>query len=134
MQAAAARGGSRLRRAAACFPLQLPKTKSKSAITIPARTQVTRSAVRLLVGPKQAQHIPLPGLLSAAGHPSAKAAAKAKAGAPGAAARGVLDAGPVHIRFAQARDARRGARLAFGVARAAGLGGQACPSQPPWAC
>lgn len=54
--------------------------------------------MRLLAGTKQLQHIPLPGLLTAAGHPSAKAAA---AVGKGAAARGMLDAGPVHIKFAQ---------------------------------
>jgi hypothetical protein len=58
---------------------------------------VTRNAVRLLAGLQQLQHIPLPGLLAAAGHPSA--AKDRRAGG----ARGVLDAGPVHIKFAQAR-------------------------------
>ncbi|KAI8464986.1 MAG: CPSF A subunit region-domain-containing protein [Monoraphidium minutum] len=60
-----------------------------------AAAQVTRSAVRLLSGPRQLQHIPLAGLLAAAGHPSAR-----KERSKG----GLLDGGPVHIRFAQVLD------------------------------
>jgi hypothetical protein len=54
--------------------------------------------VRLLAGTKQLQHIPLPGLLAAAGHPSAKAP-----GGKDAAGKGILDASPARIKFAQVR-------------------------------